>query len=136
MPNLILVGFVPTPQGEAALQRAIRLAQEQGGELVVLNFSTGDAVVEGRRLYDDQLASLTETLDASGVTYTVRRESHPGNAADELLEVASRLSVDLIVIGLRRRSATGKFLFGSTAQRVLLEADCDVLAVKPLRDRG
>ncbi len=113
------------------MRRATQLASEQGGELVVLNFSSGDAVVEGRRLYDDQLAGLTEMLDASGASYTIRRESHPGNAADELLDLARELQVDLLVIGLRRRSATGKFLFGSTAQRVLLEADCDVLAVKP-----
>jgi nucleotide-binding universal stress UspA family protein len=34
------------------------------------------------------------------------------------------------VIGLRRRSAVGKLLMGSAAQRILQDVGCPILAVK------
>ena len=53
------------------------------------------------------------------------------DASEEILAVAREHRAELVVIGLRRRSPVGKLLMGSTAQRVLLDAHCPVLAVKP-----
>jgi nucleotide-binding universal stress UspA family protein len=50
--------------------------------------------------------------------------------ADDLTRVVSEEGADMIVIGLRRRSRTGKLLVGSNAQDILLNANCPVLAVK------
>jgi nucleotide-binding universal stress UspA family protein len=50
--------------------------------------------------------------------------------AEEILSVAAEVDADLIVIGVRRRSPLGKLVTGSTAQQILLDATCAVLAVK------
>ena len=51
-------------------------------------------------------------------------------ASEEIVRAADEARADLIVIGLRHRSPVGKLLMGSTAQSVLLDAECPVLAVK------
>jgi nucleotide-binding universal stress UspA family protein len=53
------------------------------------------------------------------------------DAADDLIQVARDHAADLVVIGVRRRTPTGKLILGSQAQRILLDAPCAVLAVKP-----
>jgi len=65
------------------------------------------------------------------VKLEVRQSAHAGDVADEVLRVADETDASLIVIGLRRRSPVGKLLLGSSAQRILLDADRPVLAVKP-----
>ena len=130
----IVVGYVPSPQGEAALGAALEEARTHGAELVVLNVSRGEALVESTRLYDEPAADLEARLEVSGVAYTLRRETHPQPSAENVLDVVEEVRPDLLVIGLRKRSATGKLLFGSTAQRLLLDAPCPVLAVKAATD--
>jgi nucleotide-binding universal stress UspA family protein len=47
-----------------------------------------------------------------------------------VLDAAEKYRAELIVIGLRKRTPVGKLIMGSTAQQILLEASCPVLAVK------
>ena len=97
---------------------------------MVVNATRGDALVDERYADEDQLARLATELGESGVAVDVRR-SMGADVGDQVLAVASEVSADLIVIGLRKRTPVGKLLMGSVAQRILLGADCAVLAVKP-----
>lgn len=126
----IVVGWAPDEFGEAALHRAVEEAKLRSGRLVVVNATRGDALVDDRYADEDQLASLAAELGAAGVALDVRR-SIGSDVGDQVLAVAEDVSADLVVIGLRRRSPVGKLLMGSVAQRILLGADCAVLAVKP-----
>lgn len=52
------------------------------------------------------------------------------SAGENIVQFAEQNSIDLIVIGVRRRSKVGKLLFGSNAQLIILTAPCPVLTVK------
>lgn len=47
-----------------------------------------------------------------------------GDAADEVLDYATNQDARYIVVGPRKKSPTGKVLFGSVSQKILLNADC------------
>lgn len=126
----VVVGYVPTPEGEAALRHAVEQARHRGTRLVVVNSSRGDALVDERYALPDQVAALDRRLEQEGLDHVLVHGFRGHDAADELLEAADQHRADLIVIGVRRRSPLGKLIMGSTAQRVLLEALCPVLAVK------
>ena len=50
--------------------------------------------------------------------------------AEAIIDEAERTTPDLVVVGARKRSPVGKFLLGSTTQRVLLDSPVPVLVVK------
>jgi nucleotide-binding universal stress UspA family protein len=131
----IVVGWTPDEFGETALHRAVEEARLRDGRVVVVNATRGDALVDDRYADEDQLAALAAELGAAGVEVDVRR-SMGADVGDQVLAVADDVSADLVVIGLRRRSPVGKLLMGSVAQRILLGADCAVLAVKPVGRGG
>ena len=126
----IVVGYVPTPEGEAALSAAISEAQRREEPLHLINTSRGDVLADKRYASEDALDQVRARLDRTAVPHEIHQLVRGKEAAEELVEEADRLKASLIVIGLRRRTATGKFLMGSQAQRILLDANCPVLAVK------
>ena len=55
----------------------------------------------------------------------------PGIALSVILEEASKFEAELIVIAASGRSRVARFFLGSTADRVIREAPCPVLAIPP-----
>jgi len=127
----VLVGFVPTAEGEAAFAAGLAEAGLRGEDLVVLNSARGGALVSADVASPEVVARLSTAAAQAGVSLTLRQDAHAGDLADEVVRVADELSASVIVIGIRRRSAVGKLLLGSSAQRILLDANRPVLAVKP-----
>lgn len=125
----VVAGFVPTPEGRAALDSAIAEATRRGAKLVVVAHERRGT--ESATLAD-AVAEAESTLSHTTLEHEVR-QSAGSDVAEDLMQVAEQLDAELIVIGLRRRSPVGKLILGSNAQRVLLDATCPVLAVKPAR---
>jgi nucleotide-binding universal stress UspA family protein len=131
MPTIV-VGYVPKPEGEAALDRAVEEARLRGAKLVVINSQRGGktADYEDLALTDEQVKSVESRLETAGIDHEVRGLVLGNEPADDVVGVAEELGADLIVIGLRKRTPVGKLIMGSNSQRILLDATCPVLAVK------
>jgi nucleotide-binding universal stress UspA family protein len=130
--GVIVVGYVPKPEGHAALDLSVIEARMRGSSLVVMNSHRG-----GREFRSDsaheaepELADIRAKLTAAGVEHEIRQLVRGLDPADDLIKVAEDVGAELIIIGLRRRSPVGKLILGSNAQRILLDAPCPVLAVK------
>lgn len=127
----VLIGYVPTPEGEAAFAEGVAEAQRAGDDLVILNSPREGVAVDADQISDPVAGRLLAAANAAGVTARMDQETHDGDILDTFEDAVSRTGARLIVIGLRRRSPVGKFLMGSQAQRILLGASVPVLAVKP-----
>ncbi len=129
----IVVGYVANPEGRAALERAgaaaVRLsAPPRGG-------AQPPPGPGGRRREAELLAAVHDKVRAelaeAGQSVEVREVPDSDDPADDLITAAEESGASLIVIGLRRRTPVGKLILGASAQRILLDAPCPVLAVKP-----
>ena len=127
----VVVGYVPTPEGDAALDAATHEAQARGTRLIVVLSERGHRFGAEAAELQGYADDVRQRLDEAGIAHDVRLTSRGRDVADDIIAAATEGQADLIVIGLRRRSPVGKLLLGSNAQRILLDAPCPVLAVKP-----
>jgi len=126
----IIVGYVPTPVGKAALAAAIAEAKLRNEELLIVNSSREGALVDKNTASMDDWNEVDAAVAAAGIQSQIIESTYRDDLTEEFLRIASEQDVSLIVIGLRHRTQVGKFIMGSHAQRILLQADRPVLAVK------
>lgn len=127
----IVVGYLPTAEGSAAVDHALRWARLTGDRLLVVNTGRNGDYSHPNFASAEDLDALEEELTQAGIDHEIRQPTTGQPAALEILGAALESDADLVVIGIRRRSPVGKLIAGSTAQHVLLDAPCAVLAVKP-----
>ncbi len=134
MSRTIVVGYIPSPEGIAAFERAKDEAVLRGESLVVVNTGESGNFAKPSFAKAKDLDAIRKELTEAGLQHDVLQPTTGGTAADEILRVVAERDADLLVIGLRRRSPVGKLFLGSTAQQLLLDAPCSVLAVKVAQD--
>ena len=128
----ILVGYDSTNSAKEALNLAKDHAQAFGGSVdVVTSMQKGTEHqredIEQAERGLEYAKSVFEDATIECNTHLLIRGLSPG---EDLVEFAAENEVDEIVVGVKRRSKVGKLLMGSTAQYVILQADCPVVAVK------
>ncbi len=143
----ILLAITPKDSGrlETLAAAVLEVAQPTGATVIIGHVYTeeefGQAVsnleFEGPPMAvdPDVVAGATESVSelqslfkAAGVETTVR--GIVGDHGPSIADFATEVEADRVVIGGRKRSPTGKAVFGSTAQEVLLAAPVPVTFVR------
>ena len=128
----VVVGYVPTKEGRAALRVAAEESRRRRAKLIVVSSNKGGRTfdAEEAQRFEIALSQAQRMLTDHGVDHEERQLVRGNEPAEDLIAVAEEVNAEFIVIGLRRRTPVGKLLLGSNAQRILLDASCPVLAVK------
>ncbi len=126
----VVVMYSPDEFARAALSYGATEAARREEKLVVVNPTKGDSYVDSKFAREDDLAALRIALDRLEVESEILHDVVP-DIAGAVLHAASTTGASLIVVGIRPRTPVGKLLLGSVAQRLILDAECPVLSVKP-----
>ena len=129
----ILVGFNGSKAAREALELARKRAKVWGAKIEVVQ-----CMARNRELNYEDIQKVERQLErevhdqfnSDDITYETHLVISGLQSGEDLVLFAELNKIDEIVIGIRRRSKTGKLLFGSTAQHVILNAPCPVVSIR------
>jgi len=125
-----------------ALRYAIKLAEQFGSELELVNVVTPVVYAEGMVLPAamENLDTVTEEHSKRALEKISRQEGVKeltvkttvllGNPYDEIVNHAKKQQTDLLLITTHGRTGLQHFLLGSTAEKILRHAPCPVMVVR------
>lgn len=127
----IVTGFIDNPEGKRALDLAIEEAGLRDARLIVVHSMRGGSKTKDEEYsrYQDALEKVQAELTARGITHEIHEYVRDQTPAEDLVEAVRDFDAELLIIGYKKRTATGKALLGSHAQSVLMNATVPVLAV-------
>jgi len=126
----ILVAYVPRPEGRAALDKGIEIAKRRQQRLLVVNASPGGSQEDTSLVSGYEVEQVEAMLETQGINAVFKQFVRGRSAVEEINELVEAEHIELLVIGLRKRTAVGKLLLGSVAQELLMTVPCPVLCVK------
>jgi nucleotide-binding universal stress UspA family protein len=128
----VIVGYLSSERGQKALEVGIEEAKLRNTDLVVVHSLRGAGKSDDEDVIqsDRDLTALDEMLSKQGVVFTIHNYVRGNEPAQDIVRAAEELGGELIVIGLRQRTSAGKFILGSNAHDILMDAPCPVLTVK------
>jgi nucleotide-binding universal stress UspA family protein len=148
--NRILYATDLSSTSEPAWDEARRLGRLFNAEILLLHVVAPPLVVpvEGYfppELYKELLRNarhdaekgfdrLLGSVAGSGLKVRIRLEEGP--PASRILEVATQEAADLLVVGTHSRTGLPRAILGSVADRLVRQATCPVLTVRPIPERA
>lgn len=126
----VLLAYLPSPQGDAALAAAIDEARQRATSAVVVNVTQPAALVDAPVSVEQRLDAVAAQFQQAGVAVEVRQLPPSNDPAGDILAVVHEIGPDVVVIGMRPRNPVGKLVMGSTLTRLLRGVDSPLLVVK------
>jgi len=128
----VIVGYLSSERGRKALEVGIQEARLRNTDLVVVHSLVGAGKSEDEEVIqsDRDLNALNEMLSTQDIPFSIHNYVRGNDPARDIIQAAEELGGELIVIGLRQRTSAGKFLLGSNAHDILMDAPCPVLTVR------
>ena len=126
----VLLAYIRTPEGDAALDVAVHEARWRASNAVVVNVTRAISEIDSPLSAEQSLDAVAALFESAGVEVEVRQLPASSDRAGDILAVISDVQPDLVVIGMRTHRPGGALISGSTAQQILRRAECPVLVVK------
>ena len=144
----ILIATDGSPSALEAVEFGLELAEEQGSVpifvhvapatevLPVAGFGMGAPVSVPHDPDDGDRTSLVEAMDMAGrAGMRAKTKLLSGDPAHEILDYASTIDADLIVVGTRGHGMISSALLGSVSRALLHRAKRPVLVVRGVHER-
>jgi nucleotide-binding universal stress UspA family protein len=118
------------PAGATVLITHVFAPDEYERRLDNLGFDreSADFVADDVAVRHSPIRDIAGRLDEAGVDHEIR--GSVGDYGEEIVRIAEETETDMVMVGGRKRSPTGKAVFGSVAQDVMLSAPCPVTFVR------
>ncbi|MCP4755971.1 MAG: universal stress protein [Proteobacteria bacterium] len=128
----ILVCYNDSSAAQDALNLSIQHAKRFNAKVYVITSLVGGTKdnIEDNKKAENGLNYAVTTLEKEGISTESHLLVRGMSSGEDIVQFANENEIDEIIIGIKKTSKVGKLLFGSTAQFVILEADCPVVTVK------
>jgi nucleotide-binding universal stress UspA family protein len=128
----LLVGYDGSATADKALEIAMEKAKIKNARLyVVTSMSKGtESQLHDIQEKEKNLEDIKKKLQAQDIDCDTILLIRGVDAGHDLVEFANENDVDEIFVGVKKRSRVEKMILGSTAQHVILHANCPVTTVK------
>ncbi len=128
----IMVCYTGSRSSLQALELAIQHAKSFHGNIFLVGSMEKGTTAELKEIdkMQEALQEAAQKVEKEGIECETRLLVRGFTPSEDLVNHAKEENVDEIVIGIRKRSKTGKLIFGSTAQYIILNAHCPVVTVK------
>lgn len=127
-----MVCYNNSVESKALVEEAQKHAARWSAEIKVVSVVTRVDPIRHAKLIkmEERLEQeIQGFFEGVAIPYTVQLHVDDADAGEKIVAIAKRNRVDLLFLGIKKRSRVGKLLFGSTAQYVILRAPCPVISL-------